>query len=149
MGKFLNLFQFLWTCLNKFMVDLDRLQPILFDLDFHAFGLTCKTYIRLCKTHWNQLWESRYDAEPHLIFVCARAEKSVRDLKKFLAGKDDSGLRRESSILAFLLKTVRQQSKIIEDSLSDKTDFYRALYNLACTLSTLVRIYFTSYKRSV
>ena len=87
---------------------------------------------------FSELWEFRYDALPHLVFVCKSTEKSVRDLKHFLANYDDSGLKRQTNILAFLLKTVRQQSKVIEDSLSDKTTFYQVLFGLMSTLSTLV-----------
>jgi hypothetical protein len=60
---------------------------------------------------------SRYDALPHLRFVSANAEKSIEELKRFLSASDVSGLKRESTILAFLLKTVRQQQAVIEDSL--------------------------------
>jgi hypothetical protein len=123
------------------MTELDLLQPVLLDLEFHTFGVVCKTYIRICKTHWSELWQSRYDATPHLTFVCKRTEKSVRDLKMHLARSDESGLKRESNILAFLLKTIRQQTKLIEDSLAEKSDFYQTLFSLACSLSTLVSIY--------
>jgi len=55
--------------LEKFVIQLDVLQKELLDLDFHAFGIVCKCYMRLCQTHWADLWEARFDPLPHFKFI--------------------------------------------------------------------------------
>ena len=79
---------------------------------------------------------SQFDVLPHLLFVSHKTETSVENLKTFLAINDESGLKREATILIFLLKTFNQQLTLVED----KAGINQNLFSLFSTLATVASL---------
>ena len=84
---------------------------------------------------------SGFDPLPHLVLVSLQAEKSALSIGTVLSAGDDAGVKRETTILAFLLKSVRQQLTVVETSVVDKTELFDRIFELLSTVSMMVSVY--------
>uniref|UniRef100_A0A0K2TCJ6 Putative LOC101863888 [Aplysia californica] n=1 Tax=Lepeophtheirus salmonis TaxID=72036 RepID=A0A0K2TCJ6_LEPSM len=98
------------------------------DLDYKTLGVTWKLYARLCKSYSTNLIENQYSFTNSLSLLCRYAYESLSSILQMSDSDNEKKVMRESQMVSFILKIIRQQCELFPDNLgSDYKDLVQLI----------------------
>ncbi|CAB4068044.1 unnamed protein product [Lepeophtheirus salmonis] len=98
------------------------------DLDYKTLGVTWKLYARLCKSYSTNLIEHQYSFTNSLSLLCRYAYESLSSILQMSDSDNEKKVMRESQMVSFILKIIRQQCELFPDNLgSDYKDLVQLI----------------------